>query len=219
MTEAVETRACPYCGGAILPKALQCRHCRRWMPEIVTAHGENGSPAPTPSSSAERVSSAQRAVHLAALSVLTLGMYELYWFWRNWRDLRLELGVEVQPVWRALGLFVPIVNVVLVYDQLRMIREQCDARGVTAGYSPGLVTATFFSIAVAGNLTTFWPLSLLNVVPLLQVQVALNQLWACTQPGATVRSGLTPREVAVMIAGAVITAAALLETFGSLVPR
>lgn len=221
MTAPSEMRACPHCGGALLPKALQCRHCRRWMPELVATAA---TPEPVP---ATRISSAQPPTHLAALSILTLGLYELYWFWRNWRDLRDELGVDVQPGWRTLGLLIPVVNVVLVYDQLRMLREQSDARGVPAEYSPGLVTATFFAIALAGNLTTavagsmttFWPLSLLNVVPLLQVQAALNRLWAHAQPGAIMRTQLGRHEIIAMIAGTILTVAALLETFGSFAPK
>lgn len=217
MTTSTEMRACPYCSGAILPKALQCRHCRRWMPEIVTAPVEEEPVSAEVGTAVE--SRAQPLLHVALLSFLTLGVYELYWFWRNWRDLRQELGIEVQPVWRTVGLLLPVVNVVLVYDQLRMIREQCEGRGVAPGYSPGLVTAAFFSIAVAGNLTMLWPLSLLNVVPLLQVQAALNGLWAHMQPGAAVRLHFVRQEIAAMTAGAIVTAAALLQTFLSLVPQ
>jgi len=212
-TTSGEMRTCPYCNGEILPKALQCRHCRRWMPEISTDRAEEipaREPTPPP-----RVSNGQLPFHFAALSILTLGLYEVYWFWRNWRDLRRDLALELQPTWRAIGLLLPVVNVVLVYDQLRVIREACDARGIVPGYQPGLVAATFFAIAVAGNLTLFWPLSLLNVVPLLQVQVALNRLWEQEQPGATVRMHFAREEIVAMIAGLVMTAAAVFETFGS----
>ena len=184
------------------------------MPEVSARTVEEAAPAA--SVGRPGVSNGQLPLHFAALSILTLGMYELYWFWRNWRDLQRELGVELQPVWRTLGLLVPIVNVVLVYDQLRMIREQCDAHDVVPKYQPGLVAATFFAIAVAGNLTMFWPLSLLNVVPLLQVQVALNGLWERAQPGASVRVRFSRQEIIAMIAGLVITAAAVFETFGSM---
>ena len=171
------------------------------MPELSAAHIEQA--APVEPVGVSQFSNAQLPLHFAALSILTLGLYELYWFWRNWRDLQRELGVELQPLLRTFGLLVPVVNVVLVYDQLRMIRERCVARGVNPAYQPGLVAATFFAIAVAGNLTMFWPLSLLNVVPLLQVQVALNGLWERAQPGAAVRVHFVRQEVFAMIVGVV----------------
>jgi hypothetical protein len=164
-------------------------------------------------------SSAQPPLHLALLSLATLGSYELYWFWRNWRDLESELGVRSQPLWRTIGLLVPVLNVVLVYEQLRAIRDECTRRGIAVSYSPSLVTATFFAIALAGNLTLLWPLSLFNVVPLLQVQVTLNGLWARLQPGALMRTQFAPYELVALVLGCLVTAGALLATFGSLVPR
>ena len=186
------------------------------MPELSRASAEDVETRAAPVT-VPQVSNGQLPLHFAALSILTLGLYELYWFWRNWRDLHRTLGMELQPFWRTLGLLLPIVNVVLVYDQLRMIREACSAHGIVPSYQPGLVTATFFAMAIAGNLTMFWPLSLLNVVPLLQVQVALNHLWEHVQPGAAVRVRFLRQEILAMVVGLIMTAAAVFETFGSMV--
>ena len=54
---------------------------------------------------------------LGVLSILTLGLYELYWFYKNWKLARDEGGAKVRPFWRAIfaiffapSLFVRIHN-------------------------------------------------------------------------------------------------------------
>jgi len=204
--EAVlEARACPFCGGEILAKALQCRHCRKWMPEVI---------APARPAAAPGFSSGQPLHHLVLLSVFTLGLYEVYWFWRNWRDLRDNVGIDTKPAWRTVGLLVPIVNVAIVYQQLHLVREIATARGVSAPYSPLALTAAFFALALAGNLTLIWLLALLNVFALVPVQQTLNRLWEVEQPGAQLRERFVAHEMAAMVAGVAATAAALLATAG-----
>jgi hypothetical protein len=201
-----EMRTCPFCGGELLAKALQCRHCRRWMPEALSA--------PEPAVSARPYSLGQLPIHLVLLSVLTLGVYEVYWFWRNWRDLRDNAGVDVSPGWRTVGLFLPVVNVAMVYQQLRVVSDAAASRGLTPSYSPLAVTAAFFALAFAGNWTLVWMVSLLNVLPLVPVQQTLNRLWQLEQPGAPLRERFAPHEMAAMFAGAAATATALLATSG-----
>jgi hypothetical protein len=213
MTSPVaETKGCPFCGGELLAKALQCRHCRRWLPEALRP--AEAAPVAADGTDPPAYSKGQAPVHLVLLSVLTLGLYEVYWFFRNWRDLREAVGVDLSPGWRTVGLLIPVVNVVMVHHQLMLIRDAADARGVKVSYSPGIMTALFFGLALAGNLTLIWALSLLNVLPLVPVQETLNRLWAHEQPGAPVRDRFVSYEMAAMLAGAVATATALLVTIG-----
>jgi hypothetical protein len=175
------------------------------MPEALRA------PAPASSTPAP-YSRGQHPFHLVALSIFTLGLYEVFWFWRNWRDLRDRSGLELSPGWCTLGLLVPVINVALVYQQLRLVRDAAKTRGVEPTYSPFAVTAAFFALAIAGNLTLVWIVSLLNVLPLVPVQQTLNQLWRVEQPDAQLRERFAPYEMAAMVAGAAATAAALLAT-------
>ena len=203
---STEMRTCPFCGGELLAKALQCRHCRRWMPEALRAPESEPSPQP--------YSLGQLPVHLVLLSVLTLGVYEVYWFWRNWRDLRDNAGLDISPGWRTVGLFLPVINVAMVYQQLRVVSDTAASRGLAPSYSPLAVTAAFFALAFAGNWTLVWMVSLLNVLPLVPVQQTLNRLWQLEQPGAPLRERFAPHEMAAMFAGAAATATALLATSG-----
>lgn len=42
------------------------------------------------------------------MSVLSYGLYLVYWFYRTWEQYRNHTGTEAYPIWHALTLFVPI---------------------------------------------------------------------------------------------------------------
>ncbi len=198
-----ETKPCPYCGRPILVKALQCQHCKRWMPEMMR-------PPSPPQFERREFSHGQPTAHLLILSILTLGLYEFYWFHRNWRHLEEHLQQQLRPGWRTLGLLVPGLNVFLVYDQLRMIAEAAGRAGIAVTYSPGIATAVFFVLAFLSNLTMVWALSLLTVLPLLPVQETLNRFWAVEQPERQIRRQFSGAELAAMAAGITLVVAAVI---------
>ncbi len=197
------TKPCPFCGKPILAKALQCVHCRRWMPELAGGRA-------TAWSGSRRHSRGQRTRHLLLLGILTLGFYEFYWFYRNWRDLDAHLRLGIRPGLRTAGLLVPGLNVFLVYDQLRLVAEAAAREGVRVTFSPGWNTAVFFLLAFVSNVTMMWALSLLTVLPLLPVQETLNRYWAGCEPGWPVREEFTAGELVAMLAGAGFLALAVL---------
>jgi len=201
-----ETRDCPFCGGPILLKALQCVHCKRWMPEL-------NRPPRHQASGFEPVaySRAQPTRHLILLTILTLGAYEFYWFYRNWRDLTEHLDLELKPGWRTAGLFVPFLNVFMVYDQIRLVAAIAAGVGIQVAFSPSLLTATFFALAFVSNITMVWVLSLLTVLPLLPVQQTLNIYWQTEEPDRPVRDRFTQSELLAMSIGFVFLLAALLS--------
>ena len=210
------TRPCPHCGGQILEKALQCVHCRKWLPEVMAVP----VPEPLPAEPA-RPSRGQALRHLMLLTLFTGGLYELYWFYRNWRDLdEGDTRSEFAPrsALLTLGLLVPFVNVALVYRQLDRIRGAVSDAGVQPGYSPVLTTCIYFALGVLANLTMLWTISLLMVVPLLPVQDALNRYWSEREPEMPLRQELSPRELGVIALGAATIVATLLLGWATVVP-
>jgi hypothetical protein len=209
-TGGIATRSCPNCGGEILEKALQCSHCRKWLPEVMAVPA---AAAPTLAAEPARLSRGQALRHFMLLTLFTGGLYELYWFYRNWRDLdESEASAEFAPrsALLTLGLLVPFVNVALVYRQLDRIRGAVSAAGLQPGYSPVLTTCIYFALGVLANMTMLWTISLLMVVPLLPVQDALNRYWIEREPDVPLREELNPRELAVIALGAASIVAALL---------
>jgi hypothetical protein len=209
-------KECPFCGGELLTKALKCRHCRAWMPETMAAAAsspggaeqaiDEESAAPGMRESAAEDSKGQPLRHLILLSMATFGLYLFYWSWRSWRDIRDETGAEVSPALRTAALLLPFVSIYVLYSLLRSIRELAQARGVTSGYSPGLLTAAFHLIVFATNVSLLWFLAFAVVIPLLPAQQTLNKYWEAVQPELRIREHFTPAEIALAAAGTLMVA-------------
>ena len=54
---------------------------------------------------------------LAVLSICTLTLYELYWFYRQWRSVKAGEGGGISPFWRA------FFAVIFCYALFRRVRE------------------------------------------------------------------------------------------------
>ena len=107
---------------------------------------------------------------LIVMSVCTLGLYTLFWFYRNWR-LRRELrGREVWPFWRSF--FSPL----FAYALFQEVRDEAGAHGVEAGWSAGWLALLYFALGVTSRLPDpYWLAALLTFVPLVDVQRTINQ--------------------------------------------
>jgi len=227
-----ETKPCPYCGGELLAQAMQCRHCRRWMPEVVGRSGQAeaaaagvhrppSDPAPVVEPSGFDAESApgRLPVHVVVLTIASLGLYEFYWIWRGWCALRDETGADISPQWRTAAFLVPLLNMVMFYFLLRDTKELAESKGVPAPYSPVGLTAMLYALRLLGNAALIggvpfgWIAGLATVLPLLPVQITWNAYWTKMRPGAAIKPSLGGSElaIAVLVGMVVIMLAA---TFG-----
>lgn len=56
-------------------------------------------------------------------TVLTLGLYIVYWYYITFTQLEAGTDAEYSPVLRFIGLFVPIVNIVIIW----WFAQDCEA--------------------------------------------------------------------------------------------
>lgn len=107
---------------------------------------------------------------LAALSLVTLGVYPLYWFWRNWRAIKRETGGTQWPWARAL--FSPLWSFLCFSD----LRDIAASRRRELAFAPGLLAAAYFLLNLGGRLPGGMALvSLFTFVPLLPVNSLLRR--------------------------------------------
>jgi len=85
----------PECGKEIEESAVYCPFCGTQIKMI--EH-------PTVS----QISFKQPIRNLVLLYVFTFGIYEIYWFYRNWKHMKIHKNLDISPGWRTVGLFVPI---------------------------------------------------------------------------------------------------------------
>ena len=99
------------------------------------------------------------------LSVVTLGLYELYWFYRCWKYVRIAEQSTIWPFWRAF--FAPL----WIYPLFSRIY---------ASPNHVLGTTIFLSYFILQGLRRlpdpYWLMSMLTFVPILPLVVGINRL-------------------------------------------
>jgi hypothetical protein len=147
------------------------------------------------------------ALHkLALMCVATLGLYQLWWFYRNWTRVRQRTGRRLMPFWRSL--FAPVWS----YSLFDEVAEQARGAEVPIGWTPMVLAISFFLISAAWRFAEAGTLvSLFSFVPLLPVQATINAL--AERRGVRPDARIDGRHVAVFVAGIVLVAMVAVGTF------
>src|SRR5688572_22866085 len=97
---------------------------------------------------------------LLLMCVVTFGVYEIYWFYQQWRHVQ-RRGERVHPALRTLfaGLF--------CYALFRRVSQDATQRGISHAPSAVLCAVAFIGLAITVRLPDPWStLSLLQLLPL-----------------------------------------------------
>lgn len=110
---------------------------------------------------------------LIVLSIATFGIYDIYWFYKQWKSFKIERDLKVTPWARAL--FAGIMSYSLFKEVSKAVRSVDKTRnGLEAG---GLAIAYFILVSLWKLPEPYWWLSMLSVLPLIPVQNAINLYW------------------------------------------
>jgi len=154
--------AAPQLGGAGL---------RRWQPGLGAAPSPMDAPppmsAPSPMGAEARTvgqpGKTRSPIAVWLLPLVTFGIYSLVWYHKINRELRdFHPSIQVDPVLALLAMFVPIVNLVSMYQTGKRIAQAQQLAGLEPSCSGGLGLLAWF---VCG----------LNAV---YYQSQLNRVWA-----------------------------------------
>lgn len=113
---------------------------------------------------------------LLLLNFGTLGFYQYYWFYKNWRHHELRTGEDVSPFWRTL------FALIFCYPLFRRIDDYAASRSAPR-LTPGPWAAAWIIPSVLWNLPDpYWLIIYLAVFALLPVQAQVNQINAGSVP-------------------------------------
>ena len=151
---------------------------------------------------------------LALFTVLTTGLYFIYWSYRNWSQLKAHKNLDINPALRTVGLFIPLVNIYFTGTLIRDIRDYANEAGIKT-FSLGLVLGMWVIFFYLGNRLAFysnpltalisWVLIICLIIPYSMVQDTLNEYWIKEQGDSLPKKGLTGGEIAVLIIGIILT--------------
>jgi hypothetical protein len=145
---------------------------------------------------------------LTVLSVCTLGIYELYWFYRNWQFIRVRDQCDISPFWRA------FFSVLFCYPCF--VRIKLAGAVGNAGPAPpfGVLAILWVLFELAWRLPNpLGLLSFLSVGFLLPIQAYVNRINAVNAPMCSPNSRFTPWNWIAVVFGGPVAALAVVGSF------
>jgi hypothetical protein len=148
---------------------------------------------------------------LALMAICTFGIYEFYWFYKNWELVRDRDGVQCSPFWRTF--FAPFWVAAL----FKLVRERARSAGVSASISPVGLAAALIGLWVAANLPDpFWLISFASFVPLLAVQSVVREINKKEAPFVDQNEAITGKNLIALLVGGLLF---LLAVVGAFLPE
>ncbi len=158
---------CPFCAEEINSNSLKCEYCD----EIIgqgTQHNEINI-----SNGISRILPVWKFI---LLSLSTLGIYELIWFYSYWKFLKEKEELEISPFWRAW--FSPFwAGSFSNHLQKYLLKNEIDCT-----YSPTLIGISYLILSFLWKLPNpFWLVAYLSFIPMLPLLNATNDYWKKTE--------------------------------------
>lgn len=116
------------------------------------------------------------------MSILSFDLYQFYWFYKNWKDLKKAFldYKNFQPFLLLLGSFlVPFLGLYLMYKQITIINiENVNYNPNYEKLNTALIVFLYILLCFLGKLNPpYNVLIILNFIPFIFVQQELNTLW------------------------------------------
>lgn len=135
--------------------------------------------------------------HHVVLTLATLGLYLIFWFYRVWTYFRVVRGISVIPLLRA------VFHIFFIYPLLRNLRDEARRRGYPESPPAGPLSVLFVALSFCGVLPPpAMFVQMLNVVALLPAFEMANYIWRKEWPGIPERRGFSLGETFLLGLGA-----------------
>ncbi len=145
---------------------------------------------------------------LIALSVCSLGVYDLYWFYKNWHCIRARTGRDIKPFWRAF--FSPF----WAYPAFKNVDEAGIEYGLGDRLHPAVLAVAYVLLIIPGMSSGIeWMVSLLSFVPILPANRLAMQINRNVVPSYKENDEFSRKNWAVIVIGGIVLVLAILGTF------
>lgn len=114
---------------------------------------------------------ATSTIKLVLMSISTFGIYELYWFYKNWVIVKNRTDEKIMPFWRAF--FSPI----WAYSFFKHINNSLVGENPNKVLPIGFLAILFFILQVLWRLPDpYWFITFFSFVPLIPVNNAATEI-------------------------------------------
>lgn len=145
---------------------------------------------------------------LVVMSTCTLGLYEIYWYYKHWCSVKEREKSDITPLGRAFFAFI------FCYSLFKRIQATGQSHNIPRTIAPGPLAAGFILLSVLYKLPDpYWLLSFFAVLFLVPVQMAANEINLATSPKHDRNSTFSKWNLVVVVIGGLCFALALVATF------
>jgi Double zinc ribbon len=142
------------------------------------------------------------------LSICTFDIYQLYWFYQNWKRMRNATGENISPFWRAF--WAPLWG----FSFFQRVRERSTTEGVRVEWNPWPLAAFYFVLTVSWRLPDpWWLISLFSFVPMIPVQQVTQRINARCTTQETSNDVYSGANIATIVCGGLFLVLAVVGTF------
>lgn len=142
---------------------------------------------------------------LAVMCVTTFSIYEIYWFYKNWKNAQRLANVDANAPIRAF--FYGITS----YWLFQLMRDHAKGVDPALTIAAGPLAIAVLLLAAAANLPDpYWLLTFLSFLPLLRVQSAVNRVNRQLAPQADPNARFSGWNIAGALLGGLVVALAVL---------
>lgn len=136
---------------------------------------------------------------LVVMSFCTFGLYEIYWFYKNWSLISQHEDENIMPVLRT------FFASVFCYSLFTRIQETAEAQELPISLSPGFLACGWIILTLLWRLPDpYWMVTLLAVFFLLPVQSAVNGINRSVNPQHDPNSHFSRWNIAIAVIGVII---------------
>lgn len=145
---------------------------------------------------------------LCVMSFCTLGIYDVYWFYKNWHFIKARRQLDISPFARA------VFAVFFCHSCFVHMRDDAKTAGVDVQWSPTVLTIAWVLLTLTSVLPDpFWLISLLAFVVLIPVQAQINRVNTVVAPEHDTNSSFSGANWAAIVVGGFVVIAAIVGSF------
>lgn len=208
---------CPDCGRSIPAAAPACSHCGRPTGgRVTTATAPKTQSYSAPAAAYAGPVGASLPYFEVALakfvvmSIVTFGLYDLYWMYQQWKRLKIRTMDDLSPFWRTF--FAPLWGFLLFWN----IRGDAIKQGVSINWGSGSLGLAYLVLNVLWRLPDpWWLISLLSFVPIIPPVRAITAMHDRLAEDRDRNARLSAANIAGAVFGGILLFLAVIGTFMS----
>ncbi|MCK5179252.1 MAG: hypothetical protein KAR32_06945 [Candidatus Omnitrophica bacterium] len=206
-------KMCPFCQKEVEDNAFKCKFCGGWF----SNDAESNQKTLDSEESAKKILREKKdkvgeplgertecfsvsTQKMVVMSLLTFGVYDVYWFYRNWRAIKVQEDKKISPFWRA------VFCVIFCYTLFKRIINSAVEKGYKGVHSPGELALLYIAFVIVASRapSPYDMIGIFSFIPIIYMNNAIRFRNVAIDLQHQERQPLTRGEILFVILGLVL---------------